>query len=221
MPSFLQKKNLADRAKLIDRDNRDAFAGPLHTMHADRKTVFIDQLKWDLAVTDDALDIDEYDTENTLYLMVQDDVTGGHLGSVRLLATTGPHLLADKFAHLCADGVPRAADTYEITRLVTRPGLPRDAAERVREQLCVAIVEFALARDITAFTMMTHMAFLSAVIAVGWDCEPLGMPHDLDGVPVAALRITIDAATLVRLQEQWNFVAPVLRLDLSESALVV
>ena len=210
----------SDSAKLIDRDNRDSFAGPLRTMHADRKSVFVDQLKWDLVVTDDLFDIDDYDTDSTLYLMVQDETTGGHLGSVRLLPTTGPHLLADKFAHLCEAGVPRAPDIYEITRMVTRPGLPRDAAERVRQQLSVALVEFALARGVSAFTMMTHMAFLSAVIAVGWDCEPLGMPHDMDGVAVAALRISVDAATLARLKDQWHFVAPVLRLDLSESALV-
>jgi N-acyl-L-homoserine lactone synthetase len=122
----------SERAKLIDRDNRDSFAGPLRTMHADRKTVFVDQLKWDLAVTDNLFEIDEYDTEGTIYLMVQDQATGGHLGSVRLLPSDGPHLLADKFAHLCEAGVPRGPDTCEITRMVTHPGLPRDAAERVR-----------------------------------------------------------------------------------------
>lgn len=197
-------------AAIIDLHNRQAHVAPLRAMHADRKTVFVDQLKWDLAVTDDAYEIDDYDTDATIYLMVQDEATGGHLGSVRLLPTDGPHLLGDKFAGLCEAGVPRSANIYEITRMVTRPGLPRAAAERVREQLSVALIEFALAHGITGYTMMTHMQFLSAVIAVGWNAEPLGMPQRMDGVEVAALRIDVDAATLLRLRAQWNFTGPVL-----------
>lgn len=206
--------------RIIGRHNREVFKLQLHEMHAARKQVFVDQLKWDLKVTDGLYDIDEYDHEDTIYLIVADVETGWHLGSVRLLPTDGPHLLGDKFAQLCADGVPRGNDIFEITRMVTRPGLPRAAAERVREKLSVAIVEYALAHGVQHFTMMTHMAFLSAVIAVGWDCEPLGMPQEMDGVAVAALRIDVDVATLARLRTQWNFVEPLLRFDLTRSALM-
>ncbi len=204
--------------RIIGRHNRDVFKPQLREMHAARKQVFVDQLKWELAVTDGLYEIDEYDLDDTIYLIVADAQTGGHLGSVRLLATDGPHLLGDKFAQLCAEGVPRGSDIFEITRMVTTPGLPREVAERVRHQLGVAIVEYALAHGVRHFTMMTHMAYLSAVIAVGWDCEPLGMPEEMDGVAVAALRIDVDAATLARLRAQWNFVEPVLRLDLTQSA---
>ncbi len=210
---------MAHPVHLVSGTNRNQFATSISAMHADRKTVFIDQLKWKLPISDGQFEIDDYDGPETLYLIVEDAVSGGHLGSVRLLPSNGPHLLADKFAHLCADGVPRGDDIYEITRLVTRPGLGRAEAEHVREQLSVAIIEFGLARGITNFTMMTHMAFLSAVIAVGWDCEPLGLPHDVDGVAVGALSIAVNTTTLARLRRQWNFGEPVLRLDLSRSAL--
>ncbi|MBC7520880.1 MAG: autoinducer synthase [Sandarakinorhabdus sp.] len=206
-------------ARMIHRDNRADFDALRMEMHAARKQVFVDQLKWDLATTDGLYEIDEYDHENTLYLIVADTLSGGHLGSVRLLPTDGPHLLGDKFACLCADGVPRGADIYEITRLVTRPGLSRDEARQVRQMLAVAILEFALAHQVRHFTMMTHMVFLSSVIAFGWDCEPLGMPQEMDGVAVAALRIDVDAAMLARLRQQTNLVDPVLAIDLTESAL--
>ncbi len=208
-------------ATVINQFNRDRFAEPLREMYGDRKTVFIDQLKWNLPVVDDAYEIDDYDTEDTIYLIVRDEATGGHLGSVRLLPTAAPHLLGDKFAFLCDGGVaPHGSDIYEITRMVTRPGLPRGAAERVREQLSVALVEYALQSGITRYTMMTHMAFLSAVLAVGWDCEPLGMPVAIDGEQVGALLLTITPETLGLLRDKWNFVGPVLRLDDSISALV-
>lgn len=206
--------------RLVDRRNRNRFKPQISQMHAVRKQVFVDQLKWDLPVIDGLYEADEYDRDDTIYLIVADAESGSHLGSVRLLATDGPHLLGDKFPQLCADGVPSGSDIFEITRMVTRPDLPRAVAERVREQLSVAIVEFALARDVRYFTMMTHMAFLSAVIAVGWDCEPLGMPEVMDGVAVAALRIDVDMSTLARLRAQWNFVEPVLQFDFTRSALM-
>jgi N-acyl-L-homoserine lactone synthetase len=205
--------------RIVDRDNSDAFTAQRMEMFAARKQVFVDGLKWDLATTDGLYEIDEYDHEATIYLIAVDPQTGSHLGSVRLLPTDGPHLLGDKFAGLCEDGVPRAPDIFEITRLVTQPGLSRDDAKQVREQLAVAVFEYALAHDVRHFTMMTHMVFLSAVIAMGWNCEPLGFPQEMDGVAVGALRIDVDAPSLGRLRRQTNLVDPVLLLDLTESAL--
>lgn len=197
------------RANHADLDC-DSPAGPQALNHAAGTT----------AITDDSAEIDRYDTESTLYLIVEDGITGGHLGSVRLLPTNAPHRLADRFAHLCEPAPPCDPAIFEITRMVTRPGLPPEAAERVRQQLSVALVEFALARGIAGFTMVTRMASLAALLAIGWDCEPLGMPGEIDGVAVTAVRINVDAATLVRLRDQYGFVEPLLRFDLSRSALV-
>ena len=208
-------------ARLVSRHNRDIFREQRLQMHAARKQVFVDQLHWNLQVREGLYELDEYDRDDSIYLIVVDASGSGHLGSVRLLPTDGPHLLADKFAGLCAAGVPRGHDIFEITRLVTRPGLPRDEAMRVRRLLSLAIIEFALAHRVRHFTMMTHMAFLASVLAVGWDCEPLGLPVDMDGVAVAALRIDVDAATLGRLQVEWNLIGPALAFDLTQSAVSV
>jgi hypothetical protein len=118
---------------------------------------------------------------------------------------------------ICPGAAPNFA---RLAGLKIGPGFSRAVAERVREHLSVAIVEYALAKGIRSFTMMTHMAFLSGVIAVGWDCEPLGMPQDMDGVAVAALMISVDERTLPRLRRQWDFTAAVLRHDLTGSALM-
>jgi N-acyl-L-homoserine lactone synthetase len=192
--------------------NRRGFESLFRAMYADRKTVFVDQLGWKLPITDAAYEIDEYDGEDAVYLIVADAVNGSHLGSVRLLPTMGPHLLGDKFAGLCTKGVPRGADIFEITRMVTRPGLASAPARQVREKLAVAIAEFAIAHGITRFTMMTHMRFLPAVMAMGWDCEPLGMPQSMDGVDVAAIIVGIDADTLARFRVNYQIGAPLLRL---------
>ena len=97
-------------------------------MLKDRKIVLMDRLGWDLQSPDGLHELDEYDDEDTLYLIVHQPETGRHLGSVRLLPSTGAHLLGDKFAHLCADGVPVGPDVWEITRLVTDPYARRPLA---------------------------------------------------------------------------------------------
>lgn len=206
-------------ATVITSSNRHNHRASLAAMHADRKRVFVDTLKWDLPVIDGQFEMDEYDTEEAIYLFVQDPLSGAHLGSVRIVPTCGAHLLGDKFAFLCADEVPRGPDIWEITRMCTAPGIDRMTATRVREQLAVALVEFALIGGITRYTMMTHMAFLSAVLATGWDCEPLGLPANVGGDMVGALLVTITPATLSKLRDQWSFRQPVLRLDLCESKL--
>jgi N-acyl-L-homoserine lactone synthetase len=179
-------------------------------MLRDRKTVLIDRLGWDLKSPDGLHELDEYDGDETLYLIVHQPGTGRHLGSVRLLPSVGPHLLGDKFGHLCADGVPIGPDVCEITRLVIAPGLGRAESLQVRRQLSIALFEHALAHGITSYTMVTHLPWLPSLLSIGWDAEPLGMPHG-DGVnAVAALQIFVNETTLQRLRAAWAIAQPVL-----------
>ena len=173
-------------------------------MLRDRKTVLMDRLGWDLESPDGLHEIDTYDGDDTLYLVVHQAETGRHLGSVRLLPSTGPHLLGDVFPHLCVDGVPVGPDVCEITRLVTAPGLNRTEALQVRRQLSIALFEHALAHGITRYTMVTHMPWLPSLLSIGWDAEPLGLPHGDGADAVAALQILVNAATLARLRSAWD-----------------
>ena len=179
-------------------------------MLKDRKTVLIDQLGWDLQSPDGLHELDAYDGEDTLYLIVYQPETGRHLGSVRLLPSTGPHLLGDVFPHLCLGGVPVGPDVCEITRLVTTPGLARAEALQVRRQLSIALFEHALAAGITRYTMVTHMPWLPSLLSIGWDAEPLGLPHGEGNEAIAALQILVNETTLFRLREAWAMTQPML-----------
>jgi N-acyl-L-homoserine lactone synthetase len=186
-------------------------ANPLvSAMLRDRKTVFIDRLGWDLESPDGLHELDQFDGEDTLYLVVHQPETMRHLGSVRLLPSTGPHLLGDIYPQLCADGVPRGADVWEITRLVTAPDLNRTQALQVRRQLSIALYEHALATGITRYTMITHMPWLASLLSIGWDAEPLGFPHGEGETAVAALQINIDSTTHQRLAQAWDMPATML-----------
>lgn len=181
---------------------------PLAEMHRDRKRVFVDRLGWDVAVVDDEFEVDQFDTTEAVYLIVPEDNGEGHLGSVRLLPTAKPHLLSDIFPHLCEEGAPTGADVWEITRLCTRPDL--EEPRLVRRQIMLALTEFALVRGIARYTCVTHLPFLSRLLAVGWECEPLGMPAQHGCGLVGAMSITITPATLPMLRAKTGVQHPVL-----------
>jgi N-acyl-L-homoserine lactone synthetase len=191
---------------ITDRE-RCAWRDVLDSMYRDRKRVFVDRLGWKLDVVDGQFEIDEFDTASAVYLVVHDEA-GRHQGSVRLLPTTRPHILGTVFPHLCAGAVPTGEDVWEITRLCTAPELAQ--ARPVREAISLALTEFALLAGIRQYTLVTHLAYLSQLIAIGWACEPLGMPAADGGKMIGALAIDITPATLPLLRAQIGIDSPVL-----------
>jgi N-acyl-L-homoserine lactone synthetase len=183
----------------------------------DRKSVFVDRLKWDVPVVDGRYEVDAFDDEHAVYLIATRPGTSEHLGSVRLLPTTRRHILGDLFPMLVDGDVPRGPDVFEVTRLCTSPLLADwEAHNAIREQLATALIEYALTVGITRYTMMTHMAYLSQLLATGWDVEPLGLPRDVGGEMLGALQVNVNAATLQRFRAKFGLSESVLRLDLSE-----
>lgn len=189
--------------RLITCKNRQAYPMLVRQMHADRKRVFVDMLGWD--VPHDAHgEHDQFDDEQAEYLIVQDQATGEHLASLRLLRTDRPHLLQDCFADLCAQGVPAGPDIREVTRLCISPR--RRAGDRLqaRNVLIRSLVEYGLMNGIKAYTGVCEMGWLSQILAAGWDCRPLGLPRDAGGSLVGALIINITPATLNSFIPSWR-----------------
>lgn len=81
-----------------------------------RKTAFIDELKWWLDASS-VIEIDAYDRAEAVYLIEADAPREPVTASARLLPTSAPHLMGDTFAHLCADSPSRPVHRF--------PGRPR------------------------------------------------------------------------------------------------
>ena len=166
----------------------------LAQMYQERKRVFIDLLRWDLPALDGQYEIDQFDTPSTIYLIIA-DTDGKHLGSLRLLPTTQPHVLGDVFPGLCNLDNPRLPDVWEISRLCLSRGIR--AAERriVRDKLATALTLFARDNGIRAYCCVADMPWYTQILSFGWRCEPLGLPQDLPCGMLAALMIHIDDET--------------------------
>ena len=166
----------------------------LQRMFRARKEVFADLLKWEVPIIGGKYEIDQFDDEKAIYIVVTDE-TGRHRASARLLATTRPHILGDLFPFLCHHAVPTGADTFEITRFCL--DRRQNAKERrlARNRLISGLVEFAIGRAIRTYTGVAEIAWLQQVLAFGWKCRPLGEPRLINGSLVGALSIDIGVDT--------------------------
>lgn len=174
-------------------------------MLRDRKRVFVDLLKWKLAVVDDEYEIDQFDHAGAVYLICS-DADGNHRGSLRLVPTRAPHILGSLFPDLCDGPVPTGPNVYELTRGCFSPRISAAERRMVRNQLATAAVELALCSGIGTFTCIASGALYSQILALGWMCEPLGLPRPIDRILAGALRIAVTRETPRLLVEAGTYV---------------
>src|SRR5258705_9175705 len=99
---------------VIGSQSREPAKEPrLRAMFEARKQVFVDLLKWEVPVLDGRYEVDQFDDEHAVYLIVA-DAAGEHFGSARLLPTTPPHILNPLFPHLFACPPPRNPGCFTI-----------------------------------------------------------------------------------------------------------
>lgn len=194
---------------LITVANAAEHADLLHAMHVDRKRIFVDWLGWNVP-HDDETERDQFDDDMAEYLVVADPISGGHLGSVRLLPTDRPHILGDLFPHMCEGAPPRSARLREATRLCVSPDCPKEDRRSVRRTIICAMAEYGLLCGFEGYTLLTEMSFLSRIAALGWRCEMLGMPQPHAGQLLGALRLLLDADTIPSLRRSGVYSGPVL-----------
>lgn len=164
---------------VIDALNSDRFGGVLDEMFRLRARVFGDRLGWDVDVRD-GREVDAFDAQDPSYLVGLDE--GGRVVScVRLLQTTGPHMLADVFSSLL-DGEPplRHSRLWEASRLCVdterlEASAGRRGISRATCEILIAGNEYALAAgvsDIVAVIDPTIDRIMS---------RPAFMPYDYVG----------------------------------------
>lgn len=190
----------------------------LREMFAARKEVFVDLLGWDVPVIQDRYELDQFDDEDATYLIVPDE-DGGHAGSARLLPTTRPHILDSLFPQLCEVPIPTGPDIFEITRFCLARRQNSQARLETRNALVSALVDYALEHDIRTYTGVAELGWLQQILSFGWDCRPLGLPAQVDGRLLGALRIEVTSDTPRRLAVNGIYrPATLQRLEILEAA---
>lgn len=133
---------------VIDALNQADHAQTLREMHRLRARVFRDRLGWDVTVVNGE-ERDRFDSLDPAHIVCLDG-DGDVVGCMRLLQTTGPHMLADVFAPLL-DGEPplRSAQLWEATRFcvdTTKLGRGRgpNTIAGVTSEVMIGAFEYAM-----------------------------------------------------------------------------
>lgn len=196
----------------LNRANSGANIGLLMGMHRLRRKVFKDRLEWAVSVTGD-LEMDRFDALDASYLIVKDE--NSVLGSVRLLPTTGPNMLADTFPELLDGGIAPSCDSIAessrfcvdttATDTVTEGGL-----RQATFMLFAAMLEWGRARGLRSIATVTDVRMERILRRAGWPLDRLGAPRRLGVTVAVAGLLPIETAALDAIRANAGLVAPVL-----------
>ncbi|MGH1577236.1 acyl-homoserine-lactone synthase [Planktotalea sp.] len=181
----------------IDGINAHHFQGLLEQTYALRARVFCDRLGWEVDVTN-GLETDHFDTLNPTTLVSVDD-SGTVVGSMRILQTTGPNMLADVFyAILQGEPAPRSPQIWEATRLcvdtdlLSATGSPRakNSISYVTSEIMIAACEYAMDAGVTDAVAVIDPLMNRVLKRSG------NAPYDYLGAPTAMGKVTAMAGLL-------------------------
>jgi N-acyl-L-homoserine lactone synthetase len=177
---------------IVTAENRHFFESDLLEMHQQRRRVFVEGLGWPLPLNG-AMELDQYDGEDVIYLLVKDDLNARLRASVRLLRTDRPHPLLDLFQGLCDAGVPRGPKVREISRFCACPGVTsrRERLALLWEIICASL-ETAFLFDFEQLTFVANRALRPLALNCGWEAASLGstQPDRHDEVTAIAANVT-------------------------------
>jgi N-acyl-L-homoserine lactone synthetase len=191
---------------VVTSHNRHIYQDLLDDMFRMRYRIVIEKWGWTHAMVQAGYDKDQFDTDDTVYLIETDERREKVVGCVRMNPTDRPHMMSELFVDYCdLQPLPRAADVWECSRyVIDRNGLKsRDEDLPVRRRLSIAVTEYCLATGINHLSWYTSQAMYNLITRI-WDTRPLGLPNYFEADDEVYIPATcrVDAAALAR-QLSW------------------
>lgn len=194
-PSFHGEASLLSHC--VTPANRSRYVEQLDQMFRQRHALFVEKKGWRELRREDGRDIDAYDGDETVYILVMGDA-GEVFASARLNPTWARHQLEEgsEFrAKYTQHRVPCGPKAWECSRLIGGDGrLGRDHITESFGRLMVAVGEFCRRRSVSEIISILETAAVTQFQTQGYRCEPLGLPvrFDTDRGPSDAI------ATIIR-----------------------
>ena len=139
---------------IVDALNAPDFQDVLDDMFRLRGRVFKNRLDWNVTLDAEGREIDMFDRLDPAHVIALDE-SGHVVGCMRLLQTTGPHMLADVFSSLL-DGEPplRSPQIWEATRFCVDTerlgrGRGQNSVSHVTSEVMIGAFEYGLRAGIT------------------------------------------------------------------------
>jgi acyl-homoserine lactone synthase len=182
---------------VITSANRHLYERELDEHHRIRHRIYIEDLKWPgLTPRADGREYDQFDFDETVYLLGLDE--GRVVGGLRLVPTTGPHLIADVFSRFASErGVPRSIDIAEWTRIFVVPERREEhSASKVGSVVIASMIDYGLQEGLSAISVVMNTFWLPKFLRYGWRVRPLGLPDVHEDEWLVAVQIDVTPAAL-------------------------
>jgi acyl homoserine lactone synthase len=169
-----------------------------------RHEIFVKQLGWRLPMADDGFERDQYDRDDTVYVVGRDEADS-ICGCARLLPTTRPYLLKDLFPFLLAQGMdaPESPEVWELSRFAASPlavGQSESGAlSWVFRPMLASVVRCAAQLGARQIIGVTYLSMERLFRRIGVHAHRAGQAQCIDGRMVVACWIDIDSQTLAAL----------------------
>lgn len=198
---------------LISPDRYQDFQDELAEMHRLRLRVFKERLDWNVQADGDR-EVDEFDALGPVYLLQRDN-NGQVRGCVRLLPTTGPTMLRDKFPALLGEQpAPELASVWESSRfaLDVSANAPKAAGgiAKATYELFGGMIEFGLSRGLSEIVTVTDVRIERILRRAAWPLERLCDPVQLGNTVAVAGFLEVSCTSLSRVSSMGGLKAPIL-----------
>jgi acyl homoserine lactone synthase len=208
-----EQKGHVMQALAISRSDYGANRDLLTNMHRLRHRVFKERLDWSVSVVGD-MEIDVYDGLGPVYLMIVTD-NRQVVGSVRLLPTTGPNMLADTFSTLLAgETAPNDERLLESSRFCVDTAaceeLGSAGLHKTTFMLLSAVVEWGLITRSQGIVTVTDLRMERILRRAGWTMDRIGRPQAMGTVTALAGTLEVSEAVARRIRLAGGLETPVL-----------
>ena len=194
---------------VVQRDNRHLYETYFDPYFRLRHDIYVKQRKWMALDRPDGREIDQFDTEDAVYLFCL--YRGQLIGAMRALPTVSLTLMSDVFPYLAVRGPIQRPDVYELSRVFVIPERRGEhAGPRIEMLLLTAIMEYGISIGLTGFSIVLESWWLPRFERCGWRAHPLGLPQMIDGMSVLAVLVDCDETTWRSLCSQTGRTSPTL-----------
>lgn len=185
--------------------------------HRLRYRLFVERQGWDVP-NHQGLEYDEFDTPAARYILWLDE-RGEARGSVRLIPTSRPYMVASLWPDLVAGSLPSDPCVWEATRFGCDRDLDPPIRRRVIAELICGCQEFGLKWNISHYlSVMPLGVFKHVIAAAGCSVKLLGAAKKLGRLPTAAAYVSVSKETLHRVRKRAGINGAILPKQMAEAA---
>ncbi|MBF20104.1 MAG: N-acyl-L-homoserine lactone synthetase-like protein [Hirschia sp.] len=199
---------------VVSINNQHYYGQQLDEMFRMRHTFYVEGHGWADLTSQDGKETDEFDNEDAVYLLSLDR-WGKVAAALRLNPSNRPNLTATRLSHYLDAKPPHSPEIWDMTRWIVAPPYRGEVSPgdlKPGQELGCGLMEFALDRGLTGFSIISETRLISKLDDAGWKYHPLGPPISYENGKGEAQALLLEAnpESLIRARQFLELNDPVL-----------